>query len=170
MDDVMEMLKTERLILRPIARGDADDIARLAGDWDIARMTARIPHPYVIADALAFIDSRGPGDHFAVTREGAFVGCCGTTPEEEDAISIGYWIGKPYWGHGYATEAAGAVQALLQARTPRPRILISHMAENGASGRVIAKLGFQPTGEKMLWCTARGQKVRCLTYALPERE
>ncbi|MGE3064409.1 MAG: GNAT family N-acetyltransferase [Hyphomicrobiaceae bacterium] len=168
----METLQTERLILRPVERRDADDIARFAGDWDVARMTARIPHPYMIADALAFIESQGPGDHFAVTREGAFVGCCGTTPAGEDGtdISIGYWIGKPYWGHGYATEAARAVLGALVARTPRPRILISHMAENGASGRVIAKLGFQPTGEKMLWCAARGQEVRCLTYVLPDRE
>jgi len=161
----MTEITTARLLLRPLRPDDAPEIARLAGDWDIARMTALIPHPYTLADAHAFIASVN-GDTYAIERAGTLVGCCGAR-FASGAYEIGYWIGKPYWGDGIATEAARALVARLRTREPGCVIAISHMAENDASARVIQKLGFRPVGEKRTYYVARASEVRSLTYLYP---
>jgi [ribosomal protein S5]-alanine N-acetyltransferase len=164
----MTEITTPRLRLRPLAAHDAPEIARLAGDWDIARMTALIPHPYTLADAQAFIASAAGSDHtFAIERDGVLVGCCGAR-SVSGAYAIGYWVGKPYWGQGIMTEAARALIAHLRAREPGCAIAISHMVENEASGRVIEKLGFRRVGEKQTFCVARAASVPSLTYVLPQ--
>jgi RimJ/RimL family protein N-acetyltransferase len=162
----MTEIMTARLLLRPLKPDDAPEIARLAGDWDIARMTALIPHPYTRADAQAFIAS-ATGDTYAIERDGIVVGCCGARLVS-GAYEIGYWIGKPCWGDGIATEAARALVDHLRAREPGCAIAISHMAENEASARVIQKLGFHPTGEKRTYYVARASEVRSLTYLYPQ--
>jgi len=79
---------------------------RRLGDNDVARMLARIPHPYPEADAEAFI-AREPTEEqvFAIERkdDGVFLGAAGITPAED--YEFGYWLGKPFWGFGYSTEA-----------------------------------------------------------------
>lgn len=163
----MTEITTPHLRLRPLAAADAPEIARLAGDWDIARMTALIPHPYTLADAQSFIASVNGADTYAIERDGALVGCCGAR-SASGAYEIGYWVGKPYWGQGIATQAAGALIAHLRAREPGCVITISHMAENEASARVIRKLGFRRTGEKQTFCVARAAPVPSLTYLYPQ--
>ena len=111
-------IKTARLRLRPLTPSDAGDIATLAGDWDVARMTGRIRHPYSLVDADQWI-SKLSDDEFVrgVELDGKLIGAVGYVPNEDGSAEIGYWIGKPYWGHGFATEATrGADGPLLQAR------------------------------------------------------
>ncbi|MFM9850163.1 MAG: GNAT family N-acetyltransferase [Hyphomicrobiaceae bacterium] len=163
----MTEITTPHLRLRQLTAADAPEIARLAGDWDIARMTALIPHPYSLAHAQAFIAAVDDANTFAIERDGALVGCCGARPVSDSTYEIGYWVGKPYWGQGIATEAAGALIAHLRAREPGCVIAISHMAENEASARVIRKLGFRRTGEKQTFCVARAAPVPSLTYIYP---
>jgi [ribosomal protein S5]-alanine N-acetyltransferase len=162
----MTEIMTARLRLRPLRPNDASEVTRLAGDWDIARMTALIPHPYTLADAHAFIDS-ARGETYDIERDGVLVGCCGAR-SVSGTYEIGYWIGKPYWGDGIATEAAKALIDHLRAREPGCAIVISHTAENDASARVIQKLGFRPTGEKRTYYVARASEVRSLTYLYPQ--
>jgi ribosomal-protein-alanine N-acetyltransferase len=163
----MTVITTPHLRLRPLTAADAPEIARLAGDWDIARMTALIPHPYTLADAHSFIAAAEGADTFAIERDGALVGCCGAR-SVSGTYEIGYWVGKPHWGQGIVTEAARALIAHLRAREPGCAIAISHMAENEASARVIQKLGFHPTGEKRTYYVARASEVRSLTYLYPQ--
>lgn len=164
----MTEITTQHLRLRPLTAADAPEIARLAGDWDIARMTALIPHPYTLADAQSFIAAVDDENTFAIERGGALVGCCGARSASGSTYEIGYWVGKPYWGQGIATQAAGALIAHLRAREPGCIITISHMAENEASARVIQKLGFHRTGEKQTFCVARAAPVPSLTYLYPQ--
>jgi [ribosomal protein S5]-alanine N-acetyltransferase len=164
----MTEITTPRLRLRPLTDDDAPEIARLAGDWDIARMTALIPHPYTLADAQSFIASAAGNDHtFAIERDGGLVGCCGAR-SVSGTYEIGYWVGKPYWGQGIVTEASRALIAPLRAQEPGCVITISHMTENDASARVIRKLGFRRAGEKQTFCVARAAPVPSLTYLLPQ--
>ena len=79
---------------------------------------------------------------------------------------MGYWIGKPYWGLGYATEAARALILHAFAESGFDYLTVGHFKENPASARVIAKLGFEPPGEILRDCAARGDKAQCLTYRL----
>jgi RimJ/RimL family protein N-acetyltransferase len=148
-------LTTERLILRPFALSDASDVHRLAGDWAVADTTLNIPHPYEDGMAEDWIshhqDNFASGQQLtlAVTlrASGALVGAIGLrlTPRFARA-EMGYWIGKPYWGHGYCTEAAQAVIACGFGELGLHKIFASHLVRNPASGRVMQKAGMTYEG------------------------
>jgi ribosomal-protein-alanine N-acetyltransferase len=144
------VLETQRLLLRPFELSDAKDVQRLAGDWAIADTTLAIPHPYEDGMAEAWISTHRPkfeaGElaNFAITlREGReLVGAIGLTIRPGfDRAELGYWIGKPYWGRGYCTEAGQAVVEFGFAALDLNRIHAGHFARNPASGRVMQKLG-----------------------------
>jgi len=143
-------LETDRLLLRPFAPADARDVQRLAGDIDIAATTLEIPHPYEDGMAEEWIAThadryeRGEFACFAIAlRETkALVGAISLTIESRhERGELGYWIGKPYWGNGYCTEAAGAVLRFGFDVLKLNRIYSSHMVRNPASGRVQEKIG-----------------------------
>jgi len=159
-------LTTERLVLRAPVRSDVGRIAQFAGDFEVARMTARIPYPYGLADAEAWLDMvEAEGGAFAITREDEFIGCCGFAALDAHAAEIGYWIGRPWWGQGLGTEAVRALVAYAFASDPvRRRLVASRFADNPASGRVLEKAGFRPTGETEHFCAARGANVPAITY------
>jgi [ribosomal protein S5]-alanine N-acetyltransferase len=162
-------IRTQRLLLRAPALGDARAIAELAGDYEVASMTGTIPHPYSEDMAVDWIESLQEGEEgvaFAVDLGGALIGCVGYRATEKDHAEMGYWIGKPYWGMGYATEAARALILYAFEKEGFAYLTVGHFKENPASARVIAKLGFEPSGEVLRDCAARNNKARCLTYRL----
>jgi hypothetical protein len=107
------VLTTARLRLRAPQREDAPAIAVLANDRRIAENTARIPHPYTLADAegfLAYLEESEIEIAFAITlADDTLIGICGLRMRQRKMPEIGYWLGAPFWGHGYATEAARAL-------------------------------------------------------------
>ena len=148
-------LRTLRLLLRSIEPGDIPAIIRLAGAREIAATTANIPHPYVAENAQSFLEHAeeefraGRWATFAVTisPSAKFCGCVGLviTPAHERA-ELGYWIGIPYWGQGFATEAARAVIAFGFETLRLNRIHAAHFAGNTASQRVLEKIGMRHEG------------------------
>jgi ribosomal-protein-alanine N-acetyltransferase len=162
-------IRTERLLLRAPVLADAASISLLAGDYEVASMTGTIPHPYSEEMAVDWIQSLQAGEEgvaFAIDRAGALIGCVGYRATEKTHAEMGYWIGKPYWGMGYATEAARALILHAFAKERFDYLTVGHFKENPASARVIAKLGFEPSGEVLRDCAARNNKARCLTYRL----
>ncbi len=159
------VLETGRLLLRAPKLDDAKVIARLANNRKIAEMTALIPHPYGVDDARAWIESlseQGRGWTFAVTAKseaGAIVGACGYGRRHDDEPEIGYWIGEPYWGRGYATEAVRAVIDHLFSVTELDSLSAGCRVTNLASRRVIDKCGFQWTGAALFRVRALGASV-----------
>jgi len=150
-------LKTARLRLRGLRLEDAPAVERLAGAAQIAATTLRIPHPYPPGAAEDFIlgqeeaFARGTGVTFGIFEGGSgeFVGCVGLGCEEEHfRAELGYWIGVPYWGRGYATEAARQVVAFGFASFRLHRIDSRHFASNPASGRVLEKIGMRREGRR----------------------
>jgi [ribosomal protein S5]-alanine N-acetyltransferase len=148
-------LETPRLILRPFTLADASDVQRLAGDRAIASTTLNIPHPYELEMAEEWI-----GRHEVAFREGTEVTFATTLRDSRALIGaiglgitvahvhaeMGYWIGVPYWGNGYGTEAARAVVDYGFRTLGMNRILAVHFARNPASGRVMQKLGMTREG------------------------
>ncbi len=158
-------MRTRRLILRDLTYADARRIALLAGDADVARMTARIPHPYTEFDAQDWI--RGIEDNEFVQGidfEGYLVGLIGYTINEDRSAELGYWIGKPYWGRGFATEAAEAVIRHGFRIGRVARMTCCHFIDKPASARVIEKLGFRCIGVNRAFCLARNVEVDTLIY------
>jgi RimJ/RimL family protein N-acetyltransferase len=143
--------RTPRLLLRPGWAEDAPALAQAIGEEAIVRNLARAPWPYSIDDAREFLALDGDGAlprllMFARTQGAPrLVGGCGLQRCDDGTIELGYWVARAHWGLGYATEAG---QALLgMARTLGHRVVTAkHFVDNPASGHVLQKLGFRPTG------------------------
>lgn len=158
-------MKTPRLILRPLMPDDAPRIAALAGDWSVASMTGRIPFPYSLDAAQLWLRGLADGEMvFGIEHAGELVGICGYTLEGDGAAQIGYWIGKPYWGRGFATEAARALINHGFTKGGIKRFNGRHFADNLASARVIKKLGFRPVSSDVGWCEARQGEFPTVAY------
>lgn len=148
-------LLTQRLLLRSLTLEDTADVQRLAGDRDIALMTVAIPHPYEEGMAEEWIRAsserfeKDEALNFAITLKAdkKLIGAIGLELEpEHQRGELGYWIGKPYWNLGYATEAAKAVVAYSFQVLKLNRIYAYHFTRNPASGRVLEKVGMRSEG------------------------
>lgn len=169
-------IRSERLFLRPGWPEEWEDLLTLIDDEEVVRNLARAPWPYTAEDARAFAQFQANGreqdrllPNFFVTlpsAEGArLIGSVGLTMVEGE-VNLGYWIGRPFWGQGFATEAARAVLSLARTLGHR-RVVASHFADNPASGRVLRKLGFCPTGEtRNRFSLGRGGEALACQFAL----
>ncbi|MEJ2679498.1 MAG: GNAT family N-acetyltransferase [Gemmatimonadota bacterium] len=150
-------LTTDRLVLRPFTATDAAAVRQLAGERDVAYNTALIPHPYPEGAAEAWIATHagayaaGREVVFAITllQTGELVGAVGLTlvPEHQRG-EMGYWIGKPFWGGGYATEAARRVVRFGFQELGLHRVQAHCFARNAASRRVLEKCGMRYEGRR----------------------
>jgi RimJ/RimL family protein N-acetyltransferase len=136
--EISPVVETRRLVLRAPRVEDAPCLAALANDIDVARMTLRMPHPYGFADAEAFIASvqgQDPrrGATFVIDHEdlGA-VGVIGLFEDGDPAPETGYWIGRPFWGRGFATEALEGALVWAGRQWRRRALLAGHFADNPA--------------------------------------
>lgn len=158
-------MKTARLSLRPIRPGDADRIALLGGDWDVARMTGRIPYPYSQDAALHWVSGLADGEIvFGIEHQGELIGICGYSAKGDGSAELGYWIGKDYWRQGFATEAANALMSYGFIKGGVKRFTCSHFTDNAGSARVVTKLGFRSVGPCTGWSEARQQDLPTLRY------
>ena len=156
----MCILDSERLILRPPRPSDIVAMAVWLGDFDVAKNTARVPHPYIEAYAEAFVAS-APEGRFVIQRkaDGLFLGCTGFHPDS--GFEFGYWLGKPFWGFGYATEAAARLVRHGFEDLGQRSVHAGWYYDNPASGHVLAKLGARHNGSYIRDCVARGTPVLC---------
>ena len=145
----MVTLATERLLLRPFRRSDAAEFTRLAGDWAVASMTSDIPYPLSQTQAMAWLKPGRGEVRFAIELEGRLIGGAGYYRRRSGAAELGFWLGRPWWGRGYATEATQAIVRYgFQARK-LPGFTSSHFVDNWASAGVLRKLGFEPVGARL---------------------
>ncbi|MCR9121171.1 MAG: GNAT family N-acetyltransferase [Phyllobacteriaceae bacterium] len=158
------VLTTERLVLRMPVHDDADELAVIANSREIAEMTARMPHPYTRADAANYIqavhEGRVEGYVYAVTiaDTGRLIGMCAVTnrPPSGD-LEVGYWIGRAWWGKGYASEAASAVVDLAFRVTGTNVIYAGSRTVNPRSRQVLVKQGFELMGLDEIDTVAAGR-------------
>jgi RimJ/RimL family protein N-acetyltransferase len=157
------VLTTNRLILRVPEMPDAAELARLASNIKVAAMMTGMPHPYTGADAETFIRRVAEPDRtgctYAITsrQTNAVLGCAGLTFDKDNRLQLGFWLGEPHWGQGYATEAAHALVDLAFESFAIVRLHTRCRLSNSASRRVIEKCGFQFTGIGLLNSIAEGQ-------------
>ncbi|MBX9701859.1 MAG: GNAT family N-acetyltransferase [Acetobacteraceae bacterium] len=161
-------LRTPRLSLRPLRAADAPALHRLVNDWEVAKTLARVPFPYPrdladewIASTWAQI-AAGTAWHLAITGEEAgeemLIGCVGLTREGDEA-ELGYWVGRRFWGHGVASEAAGRLARWGLANLDIARLRASALLDNLASQAVLRRIGFRETGEGAQEFLSRGGKM-----------
>jgi RimJ/RimL family protein N-acetyltransferase len=162
----MSKLETERLVLRPFHAADADEFARLSGDWAVASMTSDIPYPFSPSQAVGWLKPVRGEVRFGIELQGRLIGGVGFYRRPTGVAELGFWLGKPWWGHGYATEAGHAVVRHGFANPRLPAFSSAHFSDNQASARVLAKLGFEPVGRGRIACAARQHDVDVVTYWL----
>ncbi|MFY9895354.1 MAG: GNAT family N-acetyltransferase [Xanthobacteraceae bacterium] len=156
------ILETERLTLRSPRPEDIKAIAVLADDRRIAENTARIPHPFGVDDAERFVATanRLAGEVcFVITLDDTLIGACAVDPRE-DGPEIGYWLGAPYWGQGFATEAVRAVIDHAFGDLQHEALQAGARVSNPASRRVLEKCAFQ-------WAGVRLSRIRAINSAAP---
>lgn len=174
-------MQTERLALRTYALTDIPALIALAGAREVAATTGRIPHPYSEADARDFIASTqedgllGTGLHLAIAlrhgdghRDGdTLCGGVGLRIEREHSrAELGYWIGLPHWGKGYATEAAKALVQYGFEILGLHRIFACHFARNSASARVLLKVGMRHEGRQRAHVVKWGEFIDLEMYGI----
>jgi RimJ/RimL family protein N-acetyltransferase len=151
--DVRPAVATERLILRGPTAADVAPIAELANDAGVAGMLSTMPFPYGQADAETWLakaaraDPRSRADFVIEHREFGVMGVIGVSEDEPRRPIMGYWLGRPFWGRGYATEAVRAMLNWVKADWRRNVVWAGHFADNRASGQVLCKAGFLYTGD-----------------------
>lgn len=165
----MPKLETERLVLRPFRGADAGEFARLSGDWAVASMTSDIPYPFSAAQAMGWLKPVRGEARFAIELDGQLIGGAGYYRRTSGAAELGFWLGRAWWGQGYATEATRAVVRYGVSNRRLPGYSSAHFVDNPASARVLHKLGFEQVGRGRIACAARGCDVEVITYWLDRK-
>jgi RimJ/RimL family protein N-acetyltransferase len=157
-------LQTARLILRAPRLEDAKTVAALVNDIRIAQNTSRIPYPYALSDAQAWLRTvnRNEGDatYLVTLASGTVIGACGTELRDGGKPELGYWLGTHYWGQGYATEAARAVIDHAFSALGCEELYSGARISNPASRRVLEKCGFQ-------WASVGLYRIRAIASSAP---
>jgi 8-oxo-dGTP diphosphatase len=163
-------LKTERLTLRPYRPDDAPSLHRLLNDWEVCRDLAAVPVPYALSAAEAFIAKAGSG-----LREGKALHLAVVGSDEQKEVLVGgaslhiddgtrsarmgYWVGRRFWGHGVATEAAGRLARWAFANLDVDRLEANVAVDNPASVAVLRRIGFLEAGSGEQEFLTRGTTV-----------
>ncbi len=149
--------------LRPVQPGDAPRIAELIGDWEVVRWLSAVPHPYALADAVAFIDRQlkpeGPMARCdAVVVDGQLAGVVGIDRRRR-GMEVGYWLGRSYWRRGIMGRAAAEVTAAFFATSGETQLNSGYFSGNDASAAIQKRLGFVVSGEGLLFNRAEGRRL-----------
>lgn len=165
------IIVTPRLTLRPLHPQDAGPITRYSSDARVARMTTSIPHPYPPGLAETFIAGTlaGRRDETVWAMDAGQSGSdslVGLVSFRDDEDEVGYWVGPPFWGTGYATEAVSGVVDAVFADTGRDRVQGSVFRDNTASAWLLAKLGFVRERPERHWSAARGAEAEAEVFGL----
>lgn len=157
-------LRTQRLILRRPRLRDAPRIAMLLNNFEVTKNLARVPHPYTFNMAVDWLIRQKGGwtpdtlTFALVDPEDGLIGFCGMHKEGRYA-EIGYWLGQPYWGKGYMSEAVQAIITWYFENAPADRLISGVFHFNAASLAIQKKFGFTETGVGYRMCLAQGREI-----------
>jgi [ribosomal protein S5]-alanine N-acetyltransferase len=168
---MVHCLETPRLILREFSASDISELVPLIGAREVAATTLRIPHPYEEKHAREFFATVPKENELRLgirlRSTGHLCGGIGLHPDaQQPRAELGYWIGVPFWGNGYATEAARAVIEYGFQELKLERIFASHFKGNDRSGRVLQKIGMRYEGSVRHGVMKAGKLLDLETYAI----
>lgn len=148
-DRLPASITTDRLMLTTPTLAHVAEMAVLANSKRIHEVLSRLPHPYDESHGREFVETiaRGPEEHaWAILLQGRYIGTIGLHLPPDELPELGYWLGEPFWGLGYATEAAHAVVAAARA-AGAPALRSRALLSNAGSRNVLRKTGFVEIGE-----------------------
>jgi RimJ/RimL family protein N-acetyltransferase len=169
-----KIIETARLVLRPLRADDGPEIAAKINHYEISKNLARVPFPYTLADAEDFLAWAAGLDQRSAFRviclrqhPAALIGVISYDwAEDRQRSELGYWLVQQYWGRGYMTEAARAMVDLAFTHSDLESLSSCYFNENPASGKVLARSGFEVTGSCAQYSVARDEEVPVTTMLL----
>jgi RimJ/RimL family protein N-acetyltransferase len=171
---MIDVIETTRLLLRPLRRDDAQDIAIKINTYEISKNLARVPFPYTMADAEEFLDWAFALDHRSafrvITLKSAPDDLIGLISydwvEARKRSELGYWLVQKHWGKGLMSEAAIAMVNHAFDKAGIETLSSCYFDENPASGQVLRKAGFETDGPCTHFSRARNCEVPVTTMRL----
>jgi RimJ/RimL family protein N-acetyltransferase len=157
-DDISKTMTTERLLLRSFTKADAEIVTRLCNNYNIYKNTLTLLYPYTLDCAMSWIEHHNENFNedklyeFAICDRGTgalYVAIALSNHQRYDNGELSYWVGQPFWGNGYATEAAKAILDFAFDVKEYHKVYARHFASNPASGQVIQKIGMKKEGVLM---------------------
>ena len=169
-------MRATRLALSPLAGEQAPALFELLNDWEVVRMLSDVPWPLRFEDVRSFLESKHAAtEDFIVMADAAPIGVMGikrpgSGEPPRKMPRLGYWIGRRYWGQGYATEAVSMLVERAFQRHPHDRVGAGIFQDNPRSQRVLEKLGFTPAGTKTTPSRSRGADVPAIDMQITRAE
>jgi len=150
----MSNIETQRLILRAFTMSDAPRLCELIAVPDIIKMLEQPPWPYTLTDAKLWLqglpsrEQRAEAYCFAIELPGTgLIGGISLQKKNSDDFNLGFWLGKDFWGKGYASEAAKGIISWGQEQLQLTKLTAGYFEDNPVSGKLLQKLGFIATGK-----------------------
>ena len=166
--EATETMRTKRLVLSPLDPRFAQPLFELLNDWDVVRMLSEVPWPLSCEDVESFLQGQhGESEDFVILDASRPIGVMGIKKPGSGAPPrktprLVYWIGRPYWGRGFGTEAVAELVDRAFRLYPHDRIGAGVFKENVASQRLLRKLGFTAAGRKMVDSRSHGEAVEAI--------
>ena len=158
-------IKTERLFLKKFSATDKNSLIALIGDSRVSETLSNVPFPYTSEDADYWLDSVKKNElRLSIRLNDALIGGIGLTHGDDGYCELGYWLGREYWGRGYATEASNSLLNYLRENTSLRKFRANVYKENIASSKVLQKLGFKQTGEGEVFSLSEQANISCFKY------
>jgi len=144
----MTEIHTDRLILRKaISKQDKISLVSQIRDWEVVKWLANVPYPYTYNDCEDyFLISNSNQFALNIFLDNKLIGGVSLTLDGDNYYDLGYWLGKDYWGKGYATESSKKLLEYALEKLNSPKIKSGYFVDNLSSGNVLKKLGFKEVG------------------------
>ena len=164
----MSRISTVRLELRKMCREDVPALVRQINDFEVVRWLSRVPYPYTPEDAETWLQIvEAQPLNLNIFLDGSLIGGVGLTLRDDGYHELGFWLGREFWGQGFATEAASGLLDFARDELALTEIRASYITGNEASANVLQKLGFVPTGNIQMECMSRDESVTCVAMVHP---
>ena len=161
-------IKTDRLILKkPKTKQDKISLVSQIGDWEVVKWLANASYPYTdddLEDYLLISDSNQFDLNIFMGKQ--LIGRVGLTLDGDNYYDLGYWIGKDYWGKGYATESSKKLLEYALDKLDLPKIKSGYFVGNSASGNVLKKLGFKEVGVEKRYSVSNKKEMDLMLVVL----
>ena len=164
----MTEIHTDRLILRKaISEQEKISLVSQIGDWEVVKWLANAPYPYTdddLEDYLLISDSNQFDLNIFLGKQ--LIGRVGLTLDGDNYYDLGYWIGKDYWGKGYATESSKKLLEYVLDKLDLLKIKSGYFVGNSASGNVLKKLGFKEVGVEKRYSVSNKKEMDLMLVVL----
>ena len=161
-------IHTDRLILRKaISKQDKRSLVSQIGDWEVVKWLARVPYPYTYNDCEDYLKISNNNElALNIFLDKKLIGGVGLDLHNDNYYELGYWLGKDYWGKGYATESSKYLLEYALEKLDSPKIKSGYFIDNLPSGNVLKKLGFKEVGIEKRYSVSHEKQMEIMLVVL----